>query len=136
MAHPPRSNPPLRSSSGAPSPCITPSTETCVVVVSFMIVVPFLLGSVPFGAPLVGGRSPLLRTPLPRSDTASRILSRCPSARIIAAILRCPHTGQSTAYLAAVASMSSTFGAGHGPFRSEEHTSELQSRPHLVCRLL
>src|SRR5690554_7754688 len=22
------------------------------------------------------------------------------------------------------------------PFRSEEHTSELQSRPHLVCRLL
>ena len=27
-AHPPRSNPPLRSSSGPPSPCITPSTET------------------------------------------------------------------------------------------------------------
>src|SRR3989442_9610103 len=27
---------------------------------------------------------------------------------------------------------------GHGGryFRSEEHTSELQSRPHLVCRLL
>src|SRR3989442_10146995 len=24
----------------------------------------------------------------------------------------------------------------HEPFRSEEHTSELQSRPHLVCRLL
>src|SRR3989442_10441966 len=23
-----------------------------------------------------------------------------------------------------------------GSFRSEEHTSELQSRPHLVCRLL
>src|SRR3989442_4988536 len=23
-----------------------------------------------------------------------------------------------------------------GPVRSEEHTSELQSRPHLVCRLL
>src|SRR5436305_10160042 len=23
-----------------------------------------------------------------------------------------------------------------GPLRSEEHTSELQSRPHLVCRLL
>src|SRR3989442_2234148 len=22
------------------------------------------------------------------------------------------------------------------PFRSEEHTSELQSRPHIVCRLL
>src|SRR3989442_4377151 len=29
-------------------------------------------------------------------------------------------------------------GAGSKPFqgRSEEHTSELQSRPHLVCRLL
>src|SRR5436305_5689365 len=25
---------------------------------------------------------------------------------------------------------------GAGPRRSEEHTSELQSRPHLVCRLL
>src|SRR5690554_4275921 len=25
---------------------------------------------------------------------------------------------------------------GEGAFRSEEHTSELQSRPHLVCRLL
>src|SRR6266702_4733960 len=27
-------------------------------------------------------------------------------------------------------------GAGNGLFRSEEHTSELQSRGHLVCRLL
>src|SRR3989442_8845526 len=26
--------------------------------------------------------------------------------------------------------------AGHTGARSEEHTSELQSRPHLVCRLL
>src|SRR5690554_7048083 len=26
--------------------------------------------------------------------------------------------------------------ADHGRGRSEEHTSELQSRPHLVCRLL
>src|SRR5215813_14824777 len=25
---------------------------------------------------------------------------------------------------------------GRSPARSEEHTSELQSRPHLVCRLL
>src|SRR6266511_129978 len=36
MTHPPRSNPPLRSSSGPPSPCITPSTVTIVTVVSFM----------------------------------------------------------------------------------------------------
>src|SRR5215510_15479817 len=27
-------------------------------------------------------------------------------------------------------------GPGHRPGRSEEHTSELQSRGHLVCRLL
>src|SRR5439155_20516085 len=36
VTHPPRSNPPLRSSSGPPSPCITPSTVTIVMVVSFM----------------------------------------------------------------------------------------------------
>jgi hypothetical protein len=39
--------------------CITPSTETCVVVVSFMIAVPFS------PAPLAGGLSPLPRTPGP-----------------------------------------------------------------------
>src|SRR5688500_11432479 len=48
MAHPPRSNPFLRSSSDAPPfPCITPSTVTCVMVVSFMgsssLVVVFLV---------------------------------------------------------------------------------------------
>src|SRR5206468_8967035 len=31
---------------------------------------------------------------------------------------------------------SSMWGAGFGPRRSEEHTSELQSRSDLVCRLL
>src|SRR5438445_6168479 len=36
MAHPPRSKPPLRSSSGPPNPCITPSTETLVVVVNLI----------------------------------------------------------------------------------------------------
>src|ERR1700730_15121205 len=71
LADPPRSHPGSMSGSRPPFPCITPSTETCVVVVSFMIAVPFSLR-----APLVGGRSPLLRTPLPRSDTASRMFSR------------------------------------------------------------
>src|SRR5438552_6473134 len=42
-AHPPRSNTPRSSSSGPPGPCITPSTETCVVVVSFMVAAPFSL---------------------------------------------------------------------------------------------
>src|SRR5688572_11402910 len=56
VTHPPRSNPPLRSSSGPPSPCITPSTETCVTVVSFMVAVPFsfaVLLSLPLGLPLI-----------------------------------------------------------------------------------
>src|SRR3954454_22223289 len=34
VVHPPRSNPPPRSSSGAPIPCITPSTETNVAYMS------------------------------------------------------------------------------------------------------
>src|SRR5690554_7557381 len=29
-----------------------------------------------------------------------------------------------------------TYTDQQNPYRSEEHTSELQSRPHLVCRLL
>src|SRR5262249_4510220 len=84
LAHPPRSNPPLRFSSGPPFPCTTPSTETCVVVVSFMIAVPFSLG-----APLVGGPSPcyehLCRDPTPPPGFLSRIsgspVVRDPTAR-------------------------------------------------------
>src|SRR6185436_10726778 len=50
-AHPLRSNAPRSATlaTGAPGPCITPSTETCVVVVSFMgfvlLVVDLVLGS-------------------------------------------------------------------------------------------
>src|SRR6185369_14796139 len=36
-AHPPRSNTPRSSSSSPPGACTTPSTEICVVVVSFMV---------------------------------------------------------------------------------------------------
>src|SRR4029078_12102597 len=39
-AHPPRSKPPRESSSAAPSPCMTPSTEIHVVLVSFKSVAP------------------------------------------------------------------------------------------------
>src|SRR5215217_4426821 len=49
VVHPPRSNPPLRSSSRLLMPCITPSTETNVVVVSFMVAVPFSLVWSSFG---------------------------------------------------------------------------------------
>src|SRR6204780_2222967 len=65
-AHPPRSNPFLRSSDAAPFPCITPSRVTWVMVVSFMIAVPL-----PWRRPWRAA-SPLLRTPPPRSATASR----------------------------------------------------------------
>src|SRR6266508_4274780 len=43
-ANPPRLNRPRSSSSGPPGPCMTPSTETCAVVVSFMVAFPFSLG--------------------------------------------------------------------------------------------
>src|ERR1700722_14541279 len=87
-AHPPRSNPLLRSSSVAPPlPCITPSTETCVMVVSFMIAVPFSLG------PLAGGLSPLLRTPRPRSDSAPRISLDAYLVRQLRAIRRATVSG-------------------------------------------
>src|SRR5262245_37799765 len=41
-AHPPRSNAPRSATpaTGTPGPCITPSTETCVVVVSSMVALP------------------------------------------------------------------------------------------------
>src|SRR5258706_1296534 len=67
LAHPPRSNPPLRFSSGPPFPCTTPSTETCVVVVSFMIAVPLLLGGAPRGRPLT-----------PATNTSASIRHRLP----------------------------------------------------------
>src|SRR5580700_5612350 len=66
-AHPPRSNPFLRSSDVAPFPCITPSRVTWVMVVSFMSAVPL-----PWCRPLRAA-SPLPRTSPPRSDIASRI---------------------------------------------------------------
>jgi hypothetical protein len=39
-SQPPRSNPPLRSSSGPPGPCMTPSTDRNVVSVTCIIVLP------------------------------------------------------------------------------------------------
>src|SRR5690554_7623559 len=51
------------------------------------------------------------------------------------------HTGRSKSYLSIHISaihinLSSVFMNNSTHLRSEEHTSELQSRPHLVCRLL
>src|SRR5258706_2521813 len=71
VTHPPRTNPPLRSSSGPPSPCITPSTETLVLVVSFMTSVPFSLGLSLWAA--------LRRRPLtPTTNASGQIRHRLP----------------------------------------------------------
>src|SRR5690554_7125057 len=42
----------------------------------------------------------------------------------------------SYALIATLVALLSTQAASQWRWRSEEHTSELQSRPHLVCRLL
>src|SRR4029453_11173402 len=48
----------------------------------------------------------------------------CPSARIIAAILRCPHAGQSTAYLSRGRLDVVDLGAGHGPSTGHQPDAE------------
>src|SRR3989442_11146506 len=49
---------------------------------------------------------------------------------------RMPLPEATIAYAAAKAALSNYSKALSKEVRSEEHTSELQSRPHLVCRLL
>src|SRR6188768_4145055 len=80
-AHPPRSNPFLRSSSDAPPfPCITPSTVTCVMVVSFMVAAPFWEGCrrrvirQDRGADLIGR---VARSPSAPETTAPVWVQRC-----------------------------------------------------------
>ena len=51
-------------SSGVARPAVSSITETRYCITDHLLW---------FGAPLAGGRSPLLRTPSPRSDTASRM---------------------------------------------------------------
>src|SRR5437016_8855472 len=111
VTHPPRSKPPLRSSSAPPSPCITPSTVTIVRVVSFMVAVPFSLSSSSFDP--TGPRRDL-------TVLLNRHREHRPALfRVTAAAAEGP---QRRLRLPAL--------------RSEEHTSELQSLTNLVCRLL
>src|SRR5947199_1383511 len=104
VTHPPRSNPPLRSSSAPPSPCITPSTVTIVRVVSFMVAVPFSFSLKLSSFDSAGPR----RRSHPSESPSGRVFRTLPERR------RCRLLNG----------------------RSEEHTSELQSLRHLVCRLL
>src|SRR5215216_6780890 len=82
--HPPRSNPPLRSSSGPPSPCITPSTVTMVVVVSFKIAVPFLVGLVVVRSDRAAPISSVVARTVPQS--LAHLLP--PSIRVPSMVLR------------------------------------------------
>src|SRR3989442_7605267 len=51
-------------------------------------------------------------------------------------VIRAPHDSHARATLLTAAAGFSGSGVRTTLLRSEEHTSELQSRPHLVCRLL
>src|SRR5690625_6132228 len=82
------------------------------------------------------------RSPLFPYTTLFR--STCPRSGADCRHERCDEAGPATAGAAAVAVGVDRAGAGggdgrdhaDGATRSEEHTSELQSRGHLVCRLL
>src|SRR2546422_1975001 len=52
------------------------------------------------------------------------------ACRVVSSVLQAMQTGQDEAGCVAMA------GVANDSTRSEEHTSELQSRLHLVCRLL
>src|SRR5690554_299754 len=107
------------------------------------------------------GTSIMVATSLTVTNSVTFIILLSSSARASSSFLRCK-SRLSLLYLAALdrfclpcslssvsliwfltsSSVGSTFGAAFFGrvflplFRSEEHTSELQSRPHLVCRLL
>src|SRR6266542_2452511 len=118
-AHPPRSNPFLRSSDAAPFPCITPSRVTWVMVVSFMIAVPL-----PWRRPLWAA-SPLLRTPPPRSDTPSRTsLKNFPGRR--SSSLR-----QHDSFAATALRLLKHAQRGQAPGPDRPITKILTSRPHM-----
>src|SRR5262245_40020125 len=86
MAHPPRSNPPRRSSSGPPSPCITPSTETFMLTVSFM-------AAAPFASVLSFGCCRSVRRSLPAPTGPGRILGQ-DRVDLADGLLQAPHGGE------------------------------------------
>src|SRR5215469_16412556 len=78
-AHPPRSNPFLRSSDAWPFPCITPSMVTWVMVVSFTFAAPCL------GAAHVGGLTPATNTAAPIRHPLADFLKPTSGSRPFAA---------------------------------------------------
>src|SRR5207253_10388366 len=82
----------------------------------------------------------LFRSPRPRRarDAAGHSLSMKIAEEHIVALEGLGYTEEESRFLYIVATHSGYFvaGVGRNDVRSEEHTSELQSRGHLVCRLL
>src|SRR3989442_6113056 len=75
-------------------------------------------------------RSVRRRTGIIRKPVSSSAIRWAPSRRSFFYLRPLPLTPLADPTVVAL------FGARLGTLRSEEHTSELQSRPHLVCRLL
>src|SRR3989442_4098125 len=73
-------------------------------------------------------------TTLFRSPPATTL--RSPPRSSASAAKRCLKSEKNTACNKSRKSKSKAPFSASSVFRSEEHTSELQSRPHLVCRLL
>src|SRR5690554_7595340 len=69
----------------------------------------------------------LFRSPPPRRSETPASIACAQSSQWRPAPAACPGSGCMLLALGAIAMTA---------HRSEEHTSELQSRPHLVCRLL
>src|SRR3989442_11517675 len=75
-------------------------------------------------------------TTLFRSPRSHRIILRGLGLRRLHHTVIRPNTPQVRGLVHKLSYLLEVRDAGKGAPRSEEHTSELQSRPHLVCRLL
>src|SRR2546429_7212468 len=78
---------------------------------------------------LFRSREPRLAPPIRRERVRKRALSRAVHGRVLPRRESELHTGTHRRSDVRIRPR-------HDPLRSEEHTSELQSRLHLVCRLL
>src|SRR3989442_3627530 len=114
---------------GAPTPSynmtlspLTPATLSAGVATSTITVIPFngFTGKVDFACTIsgMGHPAPPCATPAPATVTGPS------SATSLLTVSASSSTGDAA------------FTVTVNALRSEEHTSELQSRPHLVCRLL
>src|SRR3712207_7432326 len=79
---------------------------------------------------LGGGMAPTPPAPTYQPGVATAIATL--TAQPVSTLLPVQQTAQSSVIGTPVVQP----GVGYGPERSEEHTSELQSRQYLVCRLL